>query len=151
MPKGHRFPNQILAALSDDEYGHLRTAGRVLPVTFRHLLQKSGERIKTVFFPAYGTVVSTISVMEDGHTVEIALAGHEGVIGLPVALGGDACWGDSLVRVPEGQVMAVPVDIFRRELAKRGRLHHHGRRPTRSPRDRPGSSGRQRALRRQAT
>jgi CRP-like cAMP-binding protein len=125
-----RFPNQILTALAADEYGRVRAASRIVPVKFKQVLHKPGERLKTVYFPAHGTVVSVTAVMEDGHMVEVAIVGDEGVVGVAATLGGDIAWGEAIVRVPSGSVAAVPVEALRRELNRRGRLYQQVQRYT---------------------
>jgi hypothetical protein len=55
----------------------------------RQGLGESGQRIDEVHFPV-DAVVSILTRMDEGPSVEIATIGNEGVVGLTVAWGGEA-------------------------------------------------------------
>src|SRR6201990_2208599 len=80
--------NHLLGALPSHEWqalaphlelGHLRT---------EQLLCDSGQRIHHVYFPNTA-IISMLSTMEDGGSVEIAAVGREGMTGVPVLTGGE--------------------------------------------------------------
>jgi hypothetical protein len=53
---------------------------------FKQILLRGGDRIDTVYFPDTA-VVSLLTTMDDGTTVEVANIGNEGIVGLPAFLG----------------------------------------------------------------
>ena len=75
--------NKILAALPHDELA------RILPHVVSVQLEKGevvylpGDRIRYVYFPSDG-VLSLRCTCSSGATVEVAMLGNEGIVGLPV-------------------------------------------------------------------
>jgi hypothetical protein len=53
------------------------------------VLYESGIRLSHVYFPTTA-IVSLLSVMEDGASAEIAVVGHEGMVGVSLFMGGDS-------------------------------------------------------------
>jgi CRP-like cAMP-binding protein len=85
-------------------------------------LGEPGERIEQVHFPL-DAVVSILTRMDGGQSVEIATIGNEGMVGVTVALGGSAMNSREIatVQVP-GEVVSMNADAFRAELDRRGAL-----------------------------
>ena len=79
--------NQLLAALTPDEreriYPHLKLV--LLPLG--KALYESGDVQRFVYFPT-DAIVSLLHVMENGASAEVAVVGHEGVIGIALFMGG---------------------------------------------------------------
>ncbi len=73
--------NNLLAALS--ETGHLDLISYLtkVSVSLGEVLHQAREEIQYVYFPEY-CVISILSTMEDGSTVEVGVVGHEGMLGL---------------------------------------------------------------------
>lgn len=78
--------NNLLAALS--ETGHLDLISYLtkVSVSLGEVLHQAREEIQYVYFPE-NCVISILSTMEDGSTVEVGVVGHEGMLGLRVLLG----------------------------------------------------------------
>jgi CRP-like cAMP-binding protein len=77
-----------------------------------------------VYFPN-GGVVSITTVLSDGKAVAVAAVGDEGMLGIEAFLSHDAVApGETLMRVPDTNLEMLDVKAFRREVAKRGALHH---------------------------
>jgi CRP-like cAMP-binding protein len=91
---------------------------------FKQMLQKQGEKVTSVYFPASG-VCSIVNVMKDGRMVEVATVGNEGMIGITAFLGGDHPPGETFVQVPvpNGETQVMPVAAFREEVDRRGPFH----------------------------
>jgi CRP-like cAMP-binding protein len=49
---------------------------------------ESGSKLKYVYFPTT-SIVSLLYVMEDGASAEIAVVGNEGILGIPIFMGGE--------------------------------------------------------------
>ena len=106
--------NRLLGALAAEDYA------RVLP----HLEWVSLPRGKVLCeahcvpnyacFPTAG-IVSTVYEMRDGTSVETAVTGNEGMVGVAVALGGGASAGRVIVR-NAGHGYRIRADVLSREL-----------------------------------
>src|SRR5688572_11307445 len=59
---------------------------RLVSLTTNQVLYEQGDRIDTVYFPL-DSIVSGLAIMEDGTTVETAMVGHEGLVGISTILG----------------------------------------------------------------
>jgi len=78
--------NQLLAALSETEHRAVVCHLRKVSVSLREVLHQANAEIKYVYFPET-CVISILSTMEDGSTVEVGVVGNEGMLGLRVLLG----------------------------------------------------------------
>lgn len=59
---------------------------RLVSLTTNQVLYEQGDRMDTVYFPV-DSVVSSLAIMEDGTTVETAMLGREGLVGISTILG----------------------------------------------------------------
>ncbi len=79
--------NLMLAVLPASDRERL---GQRLTPTFleiKRVLFEPGKPIDSVYFPLNG-VISLVTPLEDGAIVEVATVGNEGVVGVPLVLGG---------------------------------------------------------------
>jgi len=113
--------NRLLAALAvrggKDFFQYLE----IVSLADNAVLYEQGDRIKYVYFPA-SAVISMISVMEDGASVEIASIGNEGVVGIPVFLGVDTAVAKGVVQAA-GQALRIDSEVFKAEAGEVGPLH----------------------------
>jgi CRP-like cAMP-binding protein len=109
--------NLILAALPTVEYRHLLSNLESIHLPLGVALYKSGDVIEHVYFPSDG-LISLITHMRDGSTIEVGLIGKEGMVGIPVLLGDDIAFEEAVVQI-EGSAMRMRADLFKEEL-KRG-------------------------------
>ena len=81
--------NDLLAALPAQEFD--RWLPQLEPVTLKlgQVLYESGKRMSHVYFPT-SAIVSLLYVLEDGASAEIAVVGHEGVVGISLFMGGES-------------------------------------------------------------
>jgi CRP-like cAMP-binding protein len=112
--------NKILAALPAGEYERLRGRLTPVPLPLGETLYHQDERIEYVYFVNVG-VVSHVTHLEDGGSVEVGLVGREGVVGLPIALGDDVSPNHALVQIAGGGVR-MDAAALREELRGGGRL-----------------------------
>jgi CRP-like cAMP-binding protein len=119
---GARPKNRLLAALPDEDFRRILPHLKTVALTARKTLLKRGESIRYVYFPN-GGVCSVTAMMRNGSAVEVATVGDEGMIGVSAFFGGDAMPGESMVQVPDGDAERMPIEAFRRELARHGALH----------------------------
>ena len=83
-------------------------------------LFRPDELLTDVHFPLTG-VVSIVSGMDDGSSIEVATAGNEGMVGLPVYFGVNRTRLEGFSQVP-GDVISVPAPSFRGMLERSGDL-----------------------------
>ena len=79
--------NQLLAALSAVEWLRWRAALEPIDLPVGMVLCESGSAPVYAYFPTTA-VVSLLTMTEDGASSEIAVVGNDGVIGIPLFMGG---------------------------------------------------------------
>ena len=113
--------NRILGALPDEEFG--RIAPHLNAVTFEkdEIIYLSEAPIEYVYLIESG-LVSLLSTTETGSTIEIAMLGKEGVVGLPVILKNRIIPYEVRVRF-RSEALKIKAEIFQEEFDKGQVLH----------------------------
>lgn len=93
-----KVKNRILAALPRGEQSRLLAHLEPISLTQGSELYKSGDLIEHVYFPEDG-VVSLVTHMRDGATIEVGLIGRDGMVGIPVLLGDDIAFETAVVQI----------------------------------------------------
>jgi CRP-like cAMP-binding protein len=114
--------NSLLAFLPDEDRQRLAAHVNLRPLRARDVLQKNDEPVLEIFFPGR-SVCSITHTMQDGATLEVAMVGPEGLIGLGALADDPMVLGDAFVQVQGDPAHVLPVDIFRQEMERRGALH----------------------------
>src|SRR4028118_55971 len=78
--------NRILRALSDEEYERLAPHLEFIQTNHSQILYHTNQPIDYVYFPDRA-MISLVSQMSDGGSVEVGIVGFEGMVGLPYVLG----------------------------------------------------------------
>ncbi len=112
--------NHILSALPEVEYQRIFPFLETITLPIGHIIYERGELIDSVYFPNRG-MISLVSIMEDGSTTEIGLIGNEGMVGLPVFLGGKHTTSRAIVQI-EGSITKLPGAVLREEFNRNGKL-----------------------------
>jgi len=88
MQVKYRTPvaNDLLAALPGKDYQHLLVHLDPVRLTFGEVLYRPGEAISHVYFPT-DSLISLLTQVEGHQALEVGLIGHEGMLGIPLALG----------------------------------------------------------------
>jgi CRP-like cAMP-binding protein len=98
--------NRILAALPRDALERVLPDLELSTLPVRKVLQARDVAVERVVFPILG-VASMISMGDSGGSIEVATIGCEGMVGLPLLLGGESAAGEVFVQVPgHGMLMA---------------------------------------------
>ena len=84
----YRIENDLLAALPRKAYLALLPGLAPAELVFGHVLYEPGERIPDVYFPGR-SIVSLLTVVDAHEALEVGLVGHDGMVGIPLALGID--------------------------------------------------------------
>ncbi|WP_245184882.1 Crp/Fnr family transcriptional regulator [Halomonas salinarum] len=80
--------NALLGMLPREELESLLPSFEKVTLTLGQSLCESGQQMSHVYFPI-DAIVSLLCVMEDGASTEIAVVGHEGVVGVSLFMGGE--------------------------------------------------------------
>lgn len=78
--------NNILAALPNAQLALMIPSMQSVILTFGDVLYRSGDPILHVYFPI-NSLVSLLTQIEGHQALEVGLVGHEGMLGIPLALG----------------------------------------------------------------
>jgi CRP-like cAMP-binding protein len=112
--------SRLLSALPASTLLRLWPQLESVPLDAHDVIYQADETIQTVYFVESG-LCSLMTITREGHGVEAASIGREGLLGLPVGLGAPSMPVETLVRV-SGRALRMPEDAFRRELARDGIL-----------------------------
>lgn len=126
MPDSPAVPsttNRLLAALPRGELERLEPHLTWMPLAVGQVLLERGQPIRNVYFINSG-VCSFTTVMNDGSMVEVATIGFEGMVGLRAYFGQEPALSQSFIQVAglDSSALRLPVDVFRREVARSGAL-----------------------------
>ena len=83
---GNPVKNAILLAIPDREFSLLRPHLEYLELPHHLILQEPGQKIEYAYFLNHG-MISLIILTSDGRSVEVAIVGHEGMVGTSLAVG----------------------------------------------------------------
>ena len=119
LPDGTPLRNRLLAALPALDYERIARHLRVQSTLTGGTLHEDGRRIDDVYFPNDG-VFSITTRLHDGSLVEVATVGREGMLGVGVFLGDRLGSGRTFQQVGDGQVVALSVSPFVREITSAG-------------------------------
>jgi CRP-like cAMP-binding protein len=109
-------PNRLITALPSPDRKRLLEALQPVSLTIGQPLYEAREPIKFVYFPLSG-VHSIVSSRTDGGIVEVATVGNEGMIGIPVFLGGTSTPDEAFCQVP-GDVLRMRAAQFREQIQR---------------------------------
>jgi len=113
--------NRILGTLPDEEL--IRIAPHLIEVKFEkdEIIYLSDDLIDYVYLVESG-LVSLLSTTESGATIEVAMIGREGIVGLPVILQNRVIPYEVKVRVST-EAHKIKAEIFQEEFARSQNLH----------------------------
>lgn len=115
-----KLQNKLLAALSAADYERLAPHLQTVSLKVGEVLKDADEPAFDVYFPV-DSVISLITLMEDGMTVEAGVVGREGVAGLSAFLGGGSTPNQHIVQAP-GTALKIRGSKLAEEFSKGGRL-----------------------------
>jgi CRP-like cAMP-binding protein len=115
------IPNRLLAALSESDYQRLAPQLEPVSLARGQILFEPGEPMREIYFPT-GAAIALVSILENGATTEIGLIGQEGLVGLPVFLGGNSTISRAVVQIA-GSALKLDAEVFKGECARGGTLH----------------------------
>ncbi len=123
-PPTHIDPrgNHLLAALPDAEWQRWKPLLEWVDMPLGQVMYESGRTLSHVYFPIT-SIVSLLYVMEDGASAEIAVVGHEGVVGIALFMGGESTPSRAVVQ-SAGQGWRLPARSVKAEFERGGPVMH---------------------------
>ena len=119
-PPNARPKNHLLRALPEADFRRLRPDLKTISTPSKHVFHRQNKLIEFVYFPN-GGVASVTAVLSDGTLVETATVGTEGLVGLEAFFLKDPTSpGETMMQVPDTNAEQLPVEAFRREVARQG-------------------------------
>ncbi|WP_324282165.1 Crp/Fnr family transcriptional regulator [Cyanobacterium aponinum UTEX 3221] len=110
--------NQLLNNLPLSEYQRLLPHLQEVMLVSGSVLHEPYDAINYAYFPV-SAMISLVSIMEDGSTTEIGLIGNEGMIGVPIFLGGEYTISRAIVQMA-GSSFKLRADILKQEFDRGG-------------------------------
>ncbi|BAZ46354.1 hypothetical protein NIES4102_33850 [Chondrocystis sp. NIES-4102] len=108
--------NLLLTALPISEYQRLLPHCQLVLLTPGEIIYQSGEKIKYIYFLESG-LISLITILESGATIEAARVGKEGLIGMPIILGNDFSINSAIVLIA-GRAIRLEAEILQQEFQR---------------------------------
>lgn len=118
----HPKQNRILAALPVGEFARVQDGLELVYLELGQLLYDCGDTLEYVYFPVT-CIVSLIFTTQNGSSAELAMTGRDGLVGIPLVLGGDTTTHRMLVQ-GAGAAYRLKADVVRWELDQGGCFQH---------------------------
>jgi CRP-like cAMP-binding protein len=106
--------NKLLAHLPPEVFARLAPHIQSVHLERQEVLFRAQEPLTTVYFPDTA-VVSLVSRLESGQSLEVGLVGRNGIVGTALLPGDTTMTCDGIVLVP-GLARRIGADVLRREL-----------------------------------
>lgn len=110
----HRATNRLLEGLPAKDRARVLAGCDTVDLAFADVIAEPGEKMRHVYFPT-ASFISLLLPMGGKKSLEVALAGNEGLYGLPVALGTEVSQVHALVQ-GSGPSLRMSAGDFRRAL-----------------------------------
>jgi len=114
--------NHLLAALPEAEWAQWLPQLEAVEMPLGKVLYESGSKLSHVYFPT-SAIVSLLYVMEDGASAEIAVVGHEGIVGISLFMGGETTPSRAVVQ-SAGEGFRLKANVMMQEFNRAGPVLH---------------------------
>ena len=114
--------NHLLAALPKAQLAHWLPQLELMDMPLGAVLYESGAKMTHAYFPTT-SIVSLLYVMEDGASAEIAVVGNEGIVGVPLFMGGGSTPSRAVVQ-SAGQGLRLTSTAMMQEFNRAGPAQH---------------------------
>jgi len=113
--------NRLLAALPGDEYEHLLPNLEPIHLPKGKIIYQAGDIVRYGYFMNDGQV-SLLSITEEGTTIEVAMVGNEGALGIPIVLRTNKTPYQVMVQIPVKSAFRIKAEVFRKEFDRGGKF-----------------------------
>ena len=96
---GKAVRNLMLLSIPEQEFSAVRVSLEPVEMPRYRVLYEQREKIGYAYFPGEG-MVSLVIMTNDGRSVEVGIAGREGVVGVPLAFGVEYAPTRAIVQLP---------------------------------------------------
>jgi len=120
LPSLHPKQNQLLAALPAAELEGLASRLQAVALPLGQMLYESGGQLEHAYFPV-SAIVSLHYVTASGACVSVASVGNEGVLGVPLFMGGDTTPSSAVVQTA-GEAYRLERRALKQEFDRHGPL-----------------------------
>lgn len=103
--------NHLLASLHETEFKQLKSKLQPISLKLGEVLAESGDTMDYVYFPTT-SIVSLLSLMENGATAEIGVIGNEGMVGVATFLGGNSMPNRAIIQSAGEAYRMKPADLL---------------------------------------
>jgi len=110
--------NNLLAALDDHEYQRLLPDLQRVELTCGQVLYEPDQEIQYTYFPI-NAVICVMALMENGANIGVGIIGKEGMVGLPLFLGGNTSPNQALVEIA-GSAIRMRASVFKKASEESG-------------------------------
>jgi CRP-like cAMP-binding protein len=114
--------NRLLAALPEREWSLWLPHLEPVELPLGTVIYESGGKLTHVYFPTTA-IVSLLYVMENGGSAEIAVVGHEGIVGISLFMGGETTPSRAVVQ-SAGRGFRLRANLVLDEFNKAGPVLH---------------------------
>jgi CRP-like cAMP-binding protein len=103
--------NLLLNSLNDSDRSYIFRHSEFIALFLKQELYLPNKPIEHAYFPCDG-VMSLLAPLEEGHLIEVATVGNEGMVGIPLFLGAESTPGIAFSQVP-GSAYRLPARNLR--------------------------------------
>jgi CRP-like cAMP-binding protein len=123
-PANASSPRQssLLSVLPEGESNRLFPHLELVTLPLGKALYESGDQLNHVYFPTTA-IVSLLYELENGSSAEIAVVGHEGIVGIALFMGGDTMPNRAVVQ-SAGEAYRLKGVLLKAEFNRAGALQH---------------------------
>lgn len=114
--------NHLLASLPEAEWLRWQSQLELIEMPLGTVLHDSGALRQYVYFPS-NAIVSLLYVLENGSSAEMAVVGHEGMVGIATFLGGGSSTNLALVQ-SAGMGYRLRADVIKNAFERSGPVMH---------------------------
>ncbi|MBL0402777.1 Crp/Fnr family transcriptional regulator [Microvirga aerilata] len=114
--------NRLLAALEPDDLLWLEPHMDIVELPRGKVLYEMGEPIRHTYFP-HDAVVSLVTVLRNGGSVEVAVFGREAALGFVSALVTRQSFGRYVTQIP-GTASRVALELLNKAIVERPKMRH---------------------------
>jgi CRP-like cAMP-binding protein len=114
--------NLLLEALPVAERTRWLPQLEAVDMPLGQVLYESGSKLTHVYFPTT-SIVSLLYVMENGSSAEIAVVGHEGIVGISLFMGGETTPSRAVVQ-SAGHGLRLKANLMMQEFNRAGPVLH---------------------------
>jgi CRP-like cAMP-binding protein len=115
---GEPVGNRLLARLPPEELERLLPHLGLVSFKLGEVIYESGGRQSYIYFPTTA-IISLLYLMENGSSAEMGVAGHEGLVGIALFMGGDTVPNRAVVQ-SAGAAFRMQTKVLQNEFARGG-------------------------------